>query len=219
MRRIKSLLLTVIGLLCSVGMNAYDIVKDGVYYNILSQEDKTVEVTSGGGSNKYTGDVIIPSSIAEDVIKETFPDWTSTNKSNGSSSQNSYTFVVDVGDKLQFNWSVSSESNFDWLIITLDGVEIIKKSGSVSGKFDKVFETSDTHTLVVKYTKDSSASSGNDEGGISNITLKTSGVPSLGTYSVVSIDGHAFYGCSNLTSVSIPNSIKRISDGAFCDCI
>ena len=38
------------------------------------------------------------------------------------------------------------------------------------------------------------------------------------TYQVTSIGKAAFYGCSNLTSVNIPNSVTNIGEGAFRDC-
>ena len=41
----------------------------------------------------------------------------------------------------------------------------------------------------------------------------------LKTYSVTSIDKYAFYGCSELTSITIPNSITSIGDNAFYNCI
>ena len=36
--------------------------------------------------------------------------------------------------------------------------------------------------------------------------------------SVVSIGSYAFSGCSNLTSVTIPETVTTISNGAFFDC-
>lgn len=61
MKQTKFLLTTIAVLLGSVMANAYDFEVDGIYYNILSSTDLTAEVTYG--DNKYTGDVIIPSTV------------------------------------------------------------------------------------------------------------------------------------------------------------
>ena len=37
-------------------------------------------------------------------------------------------------------------------------------------------------------------------------------------YTVISIGGHAFENCNSLTSITIPNSIKSISEYAFYKC-
>ena len=55
-----SLILSVV---FSTSALAYDVVIDGICYN-LNSEDKTAEVTDGGYlGEKYSGEVVIPSSI------------------------------------------------------------------------------------------------------------------------------------------------------------
>ena len=61
MKTIKQLLMTVAVLLCSATVHAYDFEVDGIYYNIISITDLTVEVTNG--DNKYSREIIIPSAI------------------------------------------------------------------------------------------------------------------------------------------------------------
>jgi hypothetical protein len=68
MRKMKSLVLAVMGLLCCMSVSAEDFEVDGIYYNITSQADKTVAVTYRGNeyssySNEYSGEVKIPKSV------------------------------------------------------------------------------------------------------------------------------------------------------------
>ena len=65
MKKYKSLLLAVMGLLCCMSVSAHDFEVDGIYYNITSQADKTVEVTCRGSYyssyyDEYFGEVTIP---------------------------------------------------------------------------------------------------------------------------------------------------------------
>ena len=61
MKTIKQILLTIAVLLFSLTANAYDFEVDGFYYNIISMEDLTVEVTKG--DIEYSGDIVIPSNV------------------------------------------------------------------------------------------------------------------------------------------------------------
>ena len=66
MRKMKSLVLAVMGLLCSMSVSAHDFEVDGIYYNITT--DNTVTVTYQGNSyyeysNEYSGEVKIPESV------------------------------------------------------------------------------------------------------------------------------------------------------------
>lgn len=68
MKKINFLLLSAIGWLCCMSVSAHDFEVDGIYYNVLSEEEKTVEVTFKGRSysyydNEYIGSVVIPQKV------------------------------------------------------------------------------------------------------------------------------------------------------------
>ena len=61
MKTIKQMLITVAVLLFSVTVHAFDFEVDGIYYDIISAADLTVEVMSG--DSKYSGEVVIPFTV------------------------------------------------------------------------------------------------------------------------------------------------------------
>ena len=65
---LNKLLLAIVGLLLSTTALAYDFEVDGVYYNYLDESAKTVAVTTGSYSNKYSGSITIPSSVTYNSI-------------------------------------------------------------------------------------------------------------------------------------------------------
>ena len=73
-----------------------------------------------------------------------------------------------------------------------------------------------TNTLAVTYYSETAASNNHVSG---DVVIPSSVEHNNVTYSVTSIGGSAFYGCSDLTSISIPNSVTSIRDGAFRVCI
>ncbi len=63
-RLVQTALLLIVGLLASANAAAYDFEKDGIYYTITSEDNRTVEVTNhGSNSVRYSGAVVIPSSV------------------------------------------------------------------------------------------------------------------------------------------------------------
>ena len=60
MKHLFTMLLTLV----AVTASAQDFEVDGIYYNILSEDDKTVEVT--GSPYGYSGDVVIPAEVTYD---------------------------------------------------------------------------------------------------------------------------------------------------------
>lgn len=64
----KRTILFLVGVILSISGFAYDFEKDGIYYNITSLQDLTVEVTSG--DNLYEGNITIPETV--DYSERTF---------------------------------------------------------------------------------------------------------------------------------------------------
>ena len=82
---------------------------------------------------------------------------------NGTS-ETSLTVTLAEAGSLAFSYIVSSEQNYDWLHVLVDGTEVLKKSGTGTSTFtDFTYDLSTgVHTIVLRYTKDGSQSRGND---------------------------------------------------------
>lgn len=73
MKTTKIIFALIAMLLCSISANAHEFEVDGIYYNITSEEDLTVEVTFKGEnmydfSDRYTGSVYIPETVTHNSI-------------------------------------------------------------------------------------------------------------------------------------------------------
>lgn len=109
--------------------------------------------------------------------------WVSTNTKDSSYSDHLWTFNVWSGDVLTFEWSVDSESGYDYLDVTVNGVNVIHKSGSnQSGTYRQTFNYTGPVIIEAKYSKDGSVSNGKDQASISNMMLNGMGYVYEGLY-------------------------------------
>ena len=226
MNKFKSLVLAAIGLLCSISMSAEDFVADGIYYNIISSTDMTVEVTCLGSyfqdySDEYSGAVTIPESVT----------YNGNTYSVTSIGRDAFRRCSDLTSVVIPN-SVTSIGNcaFD----ECSGLTSVEIPNSVTSIGSYVFEDCSGLTSVVigngVTSIEQSAFSGCS--GLTSVVIGNSvtiiggdafrycsGLTSVEIpNSVTSIEGNAFYDCSSLTSVEIPNSVTSIGGYAFAYC-
>lgn len=94
-----------------------------------------------------------------------------------SDSQNTsiqYNATIPVGGStLSFYYKVSSESGYDYLRFYIDGIQQGEWSGNVDWAQFSAPLTAGAHTLTWTYSKDSSASSGDDKAYLDNIIISS----------------------------------------------
>ncbi len=207
MKTIKQLLITVAMLLCSVVANAYDFEVNGIYYNIISTSDLTVEVTNG--DNKYSGEVIIPETIAykSKVLKVTSIGDEAFSNCTGLTSIEIPNSVTSIGD-----WAFTACRSLKDLRIE-DG----EKTLSLGENFYKggLFYDCPLESLYLGRNLDYNTSSNSGYSPFCGITTLTS--VTIGN-NVTNIGDYAFSDCYGLTNVVIGNSVTSIGNYAFSAC-
>ena len=85
--------------------------------------------------------------------------WSSNNQGKDNTTATStFKIITKANGVCTFDWSVSSESRYDKLTITVDDITKVRDaSGTNSGTVNVDF-TPGTHTIVATYAKDSSTS-------------------------------------------------------------
>lgn len=215
MKQIRHWLTTVAVLLCSITASAYDFQIDGIYYNITSAEELTVEVTCKNineSSGSYSGDVIIPSSVVYGgntysvtgignyafygcstltaiTIPESITYFGYYVFENCESLGAVYISNLEAWCNIDFWDAVSNPNN-------------IAKDLYLNGELLTEVVIPNTITEI-KYSTFL---------GCSNLTSIT--IPE----GVTHIGSNAFYGCSSLTDVTIPEGVTRIANSAFYGC-
>ena len=114
--------------------------------------DPVVEKLLDASNITIKNDSSYPFALSGDV-------YTSTNKSNNSASVFTITAKTDI--ELTLNYFVSSEANYDKLIVVKGGNEIINVSGS-PGWAEREISLNAGEVMTISYRKDGSTSRGDD---------------------------------------------------------
>ena len=199
--KFKPILLVILMLLAGISVSAYDFASDGLHYNILSEKDRTVEVTHLTSSQDYgyvSGNIEIPRKVLYN--KKTY---TVTSIGEGAFRGCSGLTSVTIPN------SVTSIG--EGAFRRCYGLTSMTIPNSVTSIGEGAFEGCYGLTSVTIPNSVTSIGSGAfwDCSGLTSVTIPNS---------VTSIGSGAFWDCSGLTSVTIPNSVTSIGSGAFEGC-
>ena len=184
-------------LICCNAVWAYDFQLNGIYYYIYSTADLTVGVTYG--ENKYSGDIVIPSTIT--YRSKTFTVTGICPQAFNIS--NDYLTSVEIPNSVT---KIGQLAFCDCKDLT--NVEIPNSVTSIAlGAFSGC-----TNLRSVKIPN--SVTSIENAVFYKCTNLRSVKIPN----SVTMIGDNAFKGCTNLTNVEIPNSVTSIGKGAFSGC-
>lgn len=100
-----------------------------------------------------------------------YDNWDSGVTSDGSTSKKALTLSVTAGMNLTFDWRVSSEVDYDYMYVQVNGQTVLKQSGSVSGDFTYKFQNDGEYIITFAYTKDGSDGRGLDKAWFTNISV------------------------------------------------
>lgn len=210
--------------LISFQIYAYDFISDEIYYNILSETDRTIQVTTNdwdGNHPAYSGSIVIPSKViyqsktytvtgigesafhrCEGLTSITLPNSITTIGDWAFSLCESLTSlelpnsITTIGNGV-FNYCSSLESLTLPNSITAIGYYAFRRCW-----FLRSITLPNSLTTIGDYAFQ-------DCNRLTSITLPNS---------ITSIGEGAFHGCSSLTSITLPNSITSIGYYAFSAC-
>lgn len=225
---IKQIMLTVQIAFVSLSASAYDFMVDGIYYNVVSAGDLTCEVSFNGtgpytGTGTYSGNVVIPSTVAYDgrqltVIRIGDYAFTGCTELRSVKIPNSVTSIGKSAFEccsltaIDIPSSVTSIERLAFYGSDLISVEIPKSVISLDNlapyNYGSTFENCKNLESVT--ILNSEITGGEFEGCSSLISVNMSN-------DVKSIGGFAFSGCTKLESIKSPNSVVKIEISVFSE--
>ena len=181
---------------------AYDFMSGGIYYNVLSEEDRTVEVTRRDSYSQYSGSIIIPERVLAGGKTYTVMSigYRAFYYCNALTSVDlSSTSLTSIGDEAFYN---------------CDALTSVTFPASLTSIGDEAFRGCEALTSV-----DLSSTSLTSIGGSAFSYCDALTSVDLSSTSLTSIGDNAFYNCDALTSVDLSStSLTSIGDGAFYYC-
>ncbi len=102
-------------------------------------------------------------------------------------------FTVNGPAKLEFQWKVSSEKNYDYLVLTVDGYVKDYITGETDWTTSTTYLGDGPHNVDIYYTKDQEMVKGQDKGWIDEIVITpTTAVPDITTQTIQAYQGVYF---------------------------
>ena len=221
-------ILTAILLLCCATLSAHDFEVDGIFYKILSEEDRTVKVTY---NVSYSGNVVIPANVTYEgtTYSVTTIGVEAFYCCNGLTSITIPNSVTTIGNSAFYSCDGLTSITIPNSVTTI-GVEAFSNCGSLTSivvaedntiydsreDCNAIIETA-TNTLIrgCKNTVIHNSVTTIGERAFDNCRYLTSIViPN----SVTTIGNCAFQSCTSLTNITIPNSVTTIGGWAFFSC-
>ena len=209
--------------LLAVNAHAYDFESNGIYYNVLSEKDRTVEVTRGKDSEAYRGNITIPSRVLNfgriyavtSIGDEAFIDCHALTSVEFPAS------LTTIGEMAFYNChaltsvdlsSTSLTSIGDYAFAVSDALTSVKFPASLTSIGDYAFFSCAALTSVEFPVSLTTIG----KGAFFYCIALTS--VDLSSTSLASIRSGAFEGCNTLTSVGLPASLTSIENDVFSEC-
>ena len=213
MKQTRFWLATIATLLYSLTASAHSFEVSGIYYNITSSADLTVEVTYKGEysiayDNEYSGAVTIPSTVTYN--KNTY--------SVTSIGPDAFLYCNSLTD-ITIPESVTSIGDHAFYgCSSLTDINIHSSVTSIGSSAFSDCESLTSITVAEGNTMYDSRGGCNAIIETASNTLIAGCSATIIPESVTSIGDHAFYGCSSLTYINIPSNVTSIGYYAFSGC-